>query len=97
MYQLVLIRHGESLANAEGRLQGHLDIPLSGGGRLQSERLAERLAGRVGAPVIAAHESLSDREFQVLTMLAAGKTLTDKEIDSINWYVEGVEGKLPGK
>jgi len=29
--------------------------------------------------------------------VAAGKTLTDKEIDNINWYVEGVEGKLPGK
>ena len=28
--------------------------------------------------------------------VAAGKTLTDKEIDSINWYVEGVEGQLPG-
>ena len=27
--------------------------------------------------------------------LAAGKTLTDKEIDSVNWYVEGVEGTLP--
>ena len=26
-----------------------------------------------------------------------GKSLTDKEIDSINWYVEGVEGKVPGK
>ncbi len=29
--------------------------------------------------------------------VAAGKTLTDKEIDSINWYVEGVQGQLPGK
>jgi len=27
--------------------------------------------------------------------LAEGKTLTDKEIDSVNWYVEGVEGSLP--
>ncbi|HEY4372804.1 MAG TPA: BMP family ABC transporter substrate-binding protein [Burkholderiales bacterium] len=27
----------------------------------------------------------------------AGKTLTDKEVDSINWYVEGVEGSVPGK
>jgi basic membrane protein A len=26
-----------------------------------------------------------------------GKTPTDKEIDSINWYVEGVEGRVPGK
>jgi len=29
--------------------------------------------------------------------VAAGKSLTDKEIDSVNWYTEGVEGKLPGK
>ena len=29
--------------------------------------------------------------------VAAGKSLDDKAIDSINWYVEGVEGKLPGK
>jgi basic membrane protein A and related proteins len=27
----------------------------------------------------------------------AGKALTDKEIDSVNWYVEGVEGQVPGK
>ena len=42
--RLLLIRHGESIANAEGRLQGHLDIPLSDRGRRQAERLAERLA-----------------------------------------------------
>ncbi len=42
--KLVLIRHGESLANAEGRLQGHLDIPLSDRGHRQAERLGERLA-----------------------------------------------------
>jgi simple sugar transport system substrate-binding protein len=28
--------------------------------------------------------------------VAAGTTLDDKAIDSINWYVEGVEGQLPG-
>jgi basic membrane protein A and related proteins len=27
--------------------------------------------------------------------LEAGKSLTDKEIDSVNWYVQGVEGQLP--
>jgi len=31
------------------------------------------------------------------TRVPAGKTLSDKEIDSVNWYVEGVEGKVPGK
>jgi broad specificity phosphatase PhoE len=42
--RLLLIRHGESVANAEGRLQGHLDVLLSDRGRRQAERLAEKLA-----------------------------------------------------
>ena len=42
--RLLLIRHGESTANADGRLQGHLDIPLSDRGRRESDQLAERLS-----------------------------------------------------
>ncbi len=42
--RLLLIRHGESVANAEGRLQGHLDVLLSDRGRRQAECLAEKLA-----------------------------------------------------
>lgn len=41
--RLLLIRHGESTGNADGRLQGHLDSPLSERGRWEGERLAERL------------------------------------------------------
>jgi broad specificity phosphatase PhoE len=42
--RLLLIRHGESVANAEGRLQGHLDVLLSERGRRQAELLGEKLA-----------------------------------------------------
>jgi len=28
-------------------------------------------------------------------IVPAGKSLDDKEIDSIKWYVQGVEGQLP--
>jgi broad specificity phosphatase PhoE len=42
--RLYLIRHGQSSANAEGRLQGRLDFGLSERGRGQSEALAVRLA-----------------------------------------------------
>lgn len=42
--QLLVIRHGETAWNAEHRIQGHLDIPLSTTGMRQSARLAERLA-----------------------------------------------------
>ena len=46
--RLVFVRHAESVGNAEHRLQGHADFPLSDLGRTQAERLfirfkAERL------------------------------------------------------
>ncbi len=42
---LYLVRHGESVYNAESRIQGHADVPLSELGRLQGEAVAEALAG----------------------------------------------------
>jgi 2,3-bisphosphoglycerate-dependent phosphoglycerate mutase len=42
--KLHLIRHGESVYNAEGRIQGHADIPLSELGCRQAEAAAEVLA-----------------------------------------------------
>ena len=45
MLELWLIRHGETAWNAEGRVQGSVDLPLSPGGVRQAERLAARLAG----------------------------------------------------
>ncbi|MFP4354816.1 MAG: histidine phosphatase family protein [Phycisphaerae bacterium] len=43
---LTLVRHGETEWNLQGRLQGHLDSPLTGRGRAQAAALAEALAGR---------------------------------------------------
>jgi broad specificity phosphatase PhoE len=45
MTKLLLVRHGETGWNAEGRWQGHADIPLNARGREQALQLAERLAG----------------------------------------------------
>ena len=42
--RLLLIRHGETAWNAEGRIQGQLDPPLSDRGKRQAALLAERLA-----------------------------------------------------
>ena len=40
---LYLVRHGESTYNAEGRIQGQTDVPLSELGRRQSEAVADAL------------------------------------------------------
>jgi len=54
--RLLIVRHGETVWNAEGRIQGQLDIKLNDVGRAQARRLAEALrasgfAGRVDAVV----------------------------------------------
>lgn len=42
---LLLVRHGETLWNREGRYQGRTDIPLSPEGEAQARALGVRLAG----------------------------------------------------
>ena len=44
MTTLLLVRHGETDWNAEGRLQGHTDTPLNDYGRRQARALADGLA-----------------------------------------------------
>jgi broad specificity phosphatase PhoE len=41
-YHITLLRHGESVGNAEDRLQGQADFPLTETGRQQSQALAKR-------------------------------------------------------
>lgn len=44
MTRLCLVRHGETAWNAEGRVQGQLDIPLNAHGEAQARAVAEALA-----------------------------------------------------
>jgi broad specificity phosphatase PhoE len=42
----LFVRHGQSVANEEGWLSGHIDVPLSGHGRDQARAVAEQISGR---------------------------------------------------
>jgi alpha-ribazole phosphatase/probable phosphoglycerate mutase len=68
---LLLIRHGESIANIEGRMQGHFDSPLSERGREQARALAARLL-REGRTAAAVYSSDLLRAAATAEILAAG-------------------------
>jgi len=43
--RICVVRHGETAWNAEGRIQGELDVPLSAVGHAQARAVANALAG----------------------------------------------------
>jgi broad specificity phosphatase PhoE len=45
LLRLYLVRHGETVWNREGRVQGHTDVPLSAEGVEQARRMAARFDG----------------------------------------------------
>ena len=45
MGNIYIVRHGETIWNAEGRIQGHTDVELTGRGKEQARATAGRLAG----------------------------------------------------
>ena len=62
MSRILLVRHGQSTWNADGRWQGRADPPLSDLGRRQAEVAAEALAELgitrvVASPLVRAHET----------------------------------------
>ncbi len=81
---LYCIRHGQSIYNAEGRIQGQADVPLSDLGRLQGQAAARAI---VGLGVEAVFASPLQRARDTAGMVADGLGLevqTDdrlKEVD----------------
>jgi probable phosphoglycerate mutase len=69
--KLLLIRHGESIGNTEGRMQGQFDSPLSERGREQVRALGGRLL-REGHAIAAIYASDLSRAAETAEILAAG-------------------------
>jgi probable phosphoglycerate mutase len=83
--RLVIVRHGESTWNSEGRLQGQADPPLSDRGRQEAVALASALDGAAPDRVIA-----SDlvRAVETAALLGYPDVETDprlREIDVGEW------------
>jgi 2,3-bisphosphoglycerate-dependent phosphoglycerate mutase len=72
--RIILIRHGETEWNREGRIQGyHADSPLTAAGEEQARLLASRLAGE---GLTALYSSDAGRARQTAAPIASGLDLT---------------------
>jgi broad specificity phosphatase PhoE len=85
---LLLVRHGETDWNREGRFQGHADPPLNDLGRRQAAAVAEQLA-RAGTSAV--YSSDLRRAFATATIVAARLGVTPhphpglREVDVGAW------------
>src|SRR3954470_22903151 len=96
-FHILLLRHGQTDANATGVLQGHQPTPLNALGLLQARRLAERVARNVPA-VTALVSSDLRRAAQTAGPISAACGLTVSYDPS--WRERGFgefEGRLVGE
>jgi probable phosphoglycerate mutase len=91
---LLLVRHGETDWNAEGRLQGHTDRPLNEYGRRQAKELADRLAGDEAVDAIYASDLSRAKETAEIVGERLGlPVVVDADLREKHWGTwEGLTG-----
>jgi probable phosphoglycerate mutase len=83
--RLILVRHGESTWNAEHRLQGQLDPPLSDRGREQARALAPIVAAPASDRVICSDLARARETAELLGLEPARFDPAWREIDVGEW------------
>ncbi|XP_075514917.1 phosphoglycerate mutase-like protein 4 [Primulina tabacum] len=66
--EIIIVRHGETEWNADGRIQGHLDVDLNDAGRQQAILVAERLSRE--PEISAVYSSDLKRAFDTAKLIA---------------------------
>jgi probable phosphoglycerate mutase len=99
--QLLLLRHGRTAFNAEGRFQGQVDVPLDEVGRAQAARIGPLIASRRPILVVSSDSSRAADTAACVATAAGVELLFDerlREIDVGGWSgltLEEVEAEFP--
>ena len=93
VFYLTFVRHGESLGNAENRMQGLKDYPLSDTGRAQANALMERWQ-RAGWGFETVITSPLSRASETARIIATGLNIPTLEYEPL--WQERDMGKLSG-
>lgn len=85
MTTLLLVRHGETDWNADGRLQGQTDRPLNDFGRHQARELAEELADEQLDAVYASDLSRARETAEILGEQLGLAAVLDPDLREKDW------------
>jgi probable phosphoglycerate mutase len=84
MTRLILIRHGQTDWNVEGRYQGQVDIPLNEHGREQAAQIARALSGANLAAIYASDLARAGETAKALAEAAGLQVRVDPRLREIN-------------
>ncbi len=85
--EIILIRHGQTKANSEGRFQGGIDYPLSYRGEEEAHKAARRLSSW---PIDHVYSSPLKRTLKTAEVIARNKKLQVKTLAEIREFSWGV-------
>jgi len=82
--ELIVVRHGETIWNEKGLIQGHLDTDLSPMGIRQARAIAERLAEDEVTVIYSSDLKRSYKTAEYLAVKTGHKTITDSRLRERN-------------
>ena len=85
MRQLTLVRHGLTEWNANGKFQGHSDVPLSEEGLAQAKALAQHLAAQGEAVDVVYSSPLSRALTTAETVFPDSEIVVDERLKELNF------------
>jgi len=82
---LLLVRHGETDWNADGRLQGQTDRPLSDYGRRQAQQLAVELDGEELEGIYSSDLARARETAEIISLRLGLPTVLDPDLREKDW------------
>jgi probable phosphoglycerate mutase len=90
---LVLVRHGETDWNRDGRIQGQTDVPLNERGRDQARQLADTLAGSRFDAVYASNLARARETAEIVAARVGLPVIVDEDLRELDFGAwEGLTG-----
>lgn len=100
MQQIFLVRHGETQWNAERRLQGQSNSPLTEQGQQQAKRVGERVAAYGITHIISSDLGRAKQTAEIIAEFTGCPVSTDPRLRELNmgfWKPESWPSSLPKK